>query len=140
MKHRITQLEKLRGKGLQEIRVRGSQEFAKLTERFFGSAELSDRSLLRQIDPQARNGNGEGSAMLILERIRRSTVGASSSYLPFFPSLTCRDEVSSIIKQNFPEERRALLDSAERAIKGRFDLLGIDVSVAISNFLGTRNH
>ena len=41
-------------------------------------------------------------------------------------SLTCRDEVSSIIKQNFPKERRALLDSAERAIKCRFDLLGIE--------------
>jgi uncharacterized heparinase superfamily protein len=126
MKHRISQLEKLRGKSLREIRIRGAQELAKLNERVFGTPELSDAALFRQIDPRSRNGNGEGSAMLIVDRIRSSTVGASSTALPFFPSLTCRDEVSSIIKHRFPEERRGLLDSAERAIKGRFDLLGFN--------------
>ncbi len=126
MKRRLAQLEKLRGKRLREIRVRGAQELAKLSERVFGTAELSDAQLFRQIDPRSRNGNGEGSAMLILERIRSSTVGASSTALPFFPSLACRDEVSSIIKHRFPEERRALLESAERAIRGRFDLLGFN--------------
>jgi hypothetical protein len=126
MKRGLAQLEKLRGKSLREIRVRGAQELAKLSERMFGAAELSDAELFRQIVPRSRNGNGEGSAMLILERIRSSTVGASSNELPFFPSLLCRDEVSSIIKHRFPEERRALLENAERAIKGRFDLLGFD--------------
>ncbi len=124
MKRRLAQLEKLRGKSLREIRVRGAQELAKLNEIVFGTAELSDAALLRQIDPRSRNGNGEGSAMLILERIRSSTTGASSSAPPFFPSLACRDEVSSIIKHRFPEERHALLEGAERAIRGRFDLLG----------------
>jgi hypothetical protein len=126
MKHGITKLEKLRGKSLREIRVRGAQELAKLNERVFGAAELSDAALFRQIDPRSRNGTGEGSAMLILERIRRSTVGAGSSESPFFPSLACRDELSSIIKHRFLEERTALLDNAERAITGRFDLLGLD--------------
>lgn len=126
MKRSVTKLEKLRGKSLRELRVRGAQELAKLNERVFGAAEMSDDELFRQIDQRSRNGNGEGSAMLILERIRSSTVGASPSRLLFFPSLACRDEVSSIIKQRFPEERRALLELAERAIKGRFDLLGFD--------------
>jgi uncharacterized heparinase superfamily protein len=126
MKRGLSQLEKLRGKSLREIRVRGAQELAKLSERVFGAAELSDAALLRQIEPRSRNGNGEGSAMLILERIRSSTTGASSSALPFFPSLACRDEVSSIIKRRFPDDRRALLESAERAIRGRFDLLGFN--------------
>jgi uncharacterized heparinase superfamily protein len=124
MKNRVTKLEKLRGKSLRELRIRGAQELAKLNERVFGATELSDAELFRQIDPGSRNGNGEGSAMLILERIRSTTVGASPDELRFFPSLACRDEVSSIIKNRFPEERRALLELAERAIKGRFDLLG----------------
>jgi len=117
MAHRIPQLEKLRGKSLREIRVRGTQELAKLNERILrtGTVELTDDALLREIHPASRNGNGEGSAMLMLERIRSA---------PFFPSLTHRDEVSAVIKQRFPDDRLALLDRAERAIGGRFDLLG----------------
>lgn len=126
MKNRLAQLEKLRGKSPRELRVRGAQELAKLNERVFGTAELSDDALFRRIDPHSRNGNAEGSAMLILERIRSSTVGASTTGLRFFPALASRDQVSSIIKHRFPEERRALLERAERAIKGRFDLLGFD--------------
>ncbi len=117
MANRIAQLEKLRGKSLREIRVRGRQELAKLNERILGagSAEMTDAALLREIHPASRNGNGEGSAMLILERIRSA---------PFFPSLYHREEASAIIKQRFPAERLALLDRAEQAISGRFDLLG----------------
>src|SRR5690242_12333847 len=102
MKNRIAKLEKLRGKGLREIRVRGAQELAKLSERLLGAPEISDAGLFRQIESRARNGNGEGSAMLILERIRRATLRASTADLPFFPALHCRDEVSSIIKHRFP--------------------------------------
>src|ERR1700686_4337202 len=124
----ITQLEKLRGKGFREIRVRGGQELAKLNERVLGAGtvEMTDEALLREINPASRNGNGEGSAMLILERIRSSTASAnrSSTVLPFFPSLARREEVSTIIKHRFPGGRVALLEQAERAIRGRFDLLG----------------
>jgi uncharacterized heparinase superfamily protein len=124
----ITQLEKLRGKGLREFRVRGAQELAKLNERIFGAGtiEMTDEALLREINSLSRNGNGEGSAMLILERIRSSTTAAnrSSTGLPFFASLARREDVSAIIKQHFPDERAALLERAERAIRGRFDLLG----------------
>jgi uncharacterized heparinase superfamily protein len=117
MAHRIAQLEKLRGKSLREIRVRGRQELAKLNERILGAGaiEMPDAALLREVHPASRNGNGEGSAMLLLERIRSA---------PFLPSLTHRDELSAIIKQRFPAARLALLDRAERAIRGRIDLLG----------------
>ena len=117
MANRIAQLEKLRGKSLREIRVRGAQELAKLSERILGSGtvEMTDAELLREIHPASRNGNGEGSAMLMLERIRSN---------PSFPSLNHRDKVSAIIKQRFPDDRLALLERAERATRGRFDLLG----------------
>jgi uncharacterized heparinase superfamily protein len=124
----IAQLGKLRGKGLREIRVRGGQALAKFNERVLGSGttEMGDAALLHEINPASRNGNGEGSAMLILQRIRSSTASASPSReaLPFFPSLACRSEVSTLIKQRFAGERQALLERAERAISGRFDLLG----------------
>jgi uncharacterized heparinase superfamily protein len=124
----VTQTKKLRGKSLKEIRVRGRQEFRKLNEQFLGSgcAEMSDQKLLRQISPASRNGNGEGSAMLILERIRSSLSKRSSATQSFFPSLACRDEVSAIIKERFASERHTLLQRAERAIRGRFDLLGFN--------------
>ena len=117
MANRFAQLEKLRGKSLREIRVRGTQELAKLNERILGTGtvELTDDALLREIHPASRNGTGEGSAMLMLERIRSA---------PLFRSLTHRDEASAIIKQRFQDDRLALLGRAERAIRGRFDLLG----------------
>jgi Heparinase II/III-like protein/Heparinase II/III N-terminus len=128
MSSRVAQLKKLRGKSLKEIRVRSRQQFAKLNERVLGRglAEMNDGALLNEINPASRNGNGEGSAMLILERIRSSTTSASrsSTGLPFFPSLARREEVTTIIKNHFPDERVALLERAERAIRGRFDLLG----------------
>ncbi len=116
----IGQLKKLRGRSVGELRLRGRQEISKLGERVLGSryAKLSDRQLLRQISPASRNGNGEGSAMLILERIRRAPA------LRFVPSFACREEMSSIIRRRFPNERGALVERAKRAIEGRFDLLG----------------
>ena len=128
MASRINQLKRLRGKGFREIADRGRQEFAKLNERVLGasSAELSDSQLFVEIDPASRNGNGEGSVRLILDRIRSSTVSPnrSSIPLPFFASLSNRETMCAIIKQRFAADREALLDSAERAIAGRFDLLG----------------
>jgi len=126
MASRIAQIEKLRGKTLHEIRVRGRQEFAKLSERVLGTgAEMSDAALLSEIKSTSRNGTGEGSAMLILERIRSSVTSVTPrSSLPFFPSLTCRAELSAIIKERFASDRFALLERAERAARGRFDLLG----------------
>lgn len=127
MTSRIAQLEKLRGKSLREIRVRGLQELTKLNERILGAGtkELTDKALLGEISPRSRNGNGEGSAMLILERIRSSSAASrSTTTLPIFPTLARRNETSAIIKERFSNERQALLERAERAILGRFDLLG----------------
>jgi uncharacterized heparinase superfamily protein len=130
MKSSTAKLRKLRGKSLHELNVRGRQQLAKLNERVLGRgmSEMSDGALLREINPISRNGNAEGSAILILERIRSATssLGRSSKNLPFFPSLMRRSEVSAVLRQRFPEERAALLERAERAMLGRFDLLGFE--------------
>jgi uncharacterized heparinase superfamily protein len=120
-------LRKLRGKSLREIRVRGTQEFAKLNERILGAgvSEMDDDELLREISPASRNGTGEGSAMLVLERIRSSITSATGSTTPsFFSALAHRNETLAILKQRFSNERQGLLKGAERAILGRFDVLG----------------
>ncbi|HEX8090983.1 MAG TPA: alginate lyase family protein [Blastocatellia bacterium] len=129
----IAQLKKLRGKDLREVRVRGRQELAKLGERLLGSGttEMSDAALVGEIRASSRNGSGEGTSSLVLERIRSSVTGArkSSQAQTFFPSLARREEVVSVMARRFPAERRALIERANRAIAGRFDLLGLsDIS------------
>jgi uncharacterized heparinase superfamily protein len=117
-------LKKLRGKSLHEIRVRSRQELAKIGERVFNSAvEMNDKALLRRISPASRNGSAEGTAELILERIRAES---KSPRQTFFPALACRDEIVDLMQRRFPDERLALIEKADRARDGRFDLLGIE--------------
>ena len=120
-------LKKLRGKSLHEIRVRSRQELAKIGELVLGSAaEMNDHALLRRISPALRNGSAEGIIELILERIRGSVSESRSPIKTFFSALCCRAETVRIMEQRFPEERLALIEKAERAIDGRFDLLGFE--------------
>src|ERR1044072_13287 len=124
MRTGIAKLKKLRGKSFREIRARGRQEVTKVRERVFGAAEMSDHALLRQISPRSRNGSSEGTAALILERIRSSVDSANQTSSTFFPSLCHREEIVSEMKRRFPAARLALIDRADRAMAGRFDLLG----------------
>ncbi len=124
MQAEIAQLKKLRNKSLREIRARGRQEITKITERLFGAAELSDDALLQEFSPASRNGSGEGTSALILERIRSSFVSGGHSPTTFFPALARRTSVTLAMERRFPAARLALIDRAERARAGRFDLLG----------------
>ncbi|HVG19430.1 MAG TPA: alginate lyase family protein, partial [Blastocatellia bacterium] len=109
-------------------RVRGKQELAKLGERLLGAgtAEMSDGALLNEVCASSRNGSGEGTSALILERIRSFVTGAgdTSQAQTFFPSVARREEIVSIMSRRFPAGRRALIERADRAMAGRFDLLG----------------
>lgn len=121
-------LKKLRGKSLREIRVRGGQELEILREQFLVRAEMSDAELLRQIQPsvkrsfvkkaeQAERG-ASAVAALILERIKNSGVQT------FFPSLAHRAEINVLMASRFAEQRKAIINRAERVLSGKFDLLG----------------
>src|SRR5688572_18613430 len=124
----FVRLKKLRGKSFQELRVRGRQEVYKLGERLlhYGTAEMSDQAFLSAIDAPSRRGSGEGISALVLERIRRSLAPALSErdQPAFLPSLSWRDEIPTILLHRFPEQWRAVIERANRAIEGRFDLLG----------------
>src|SRR5689334_3765994 len=119
MAHLIAQIEKLRGRSLREIRVRGVQELSKLNERLRGSRAFETAS--DRIAFETRNGSAartpETAAMALLDRVRTAP-------LSFFPAQSLRSEVASTVKQRFEKQRHSLLDSAEKAVQGRFDLLG----------------
>jgi hypothetical protein len=115
------QLKKLRGKSLREIRVRGAQEISKLSERLLPPSML-DAGFLRSVRTAFRDTSAERTA----ERIVKSFDAATrSSHGRFFPSLSDREEVRAIIKRSFARHERALVEKADRACKGRFDLLGL---------------
>jgi hypothetical protein len=126
----IAQVKKLRGKSLREIRARGKQELKKLGERALssGAAEMSDTAFLAQIKPAARYGSAEEMARLILESIRSSLapVERTGTRPAIFSHLARRDEIIQIMERRFRRERDALIERAERAIKGQFDLLGFN--------------
>ncbi len=124
----LTQLKKLRGRSINEIRTRGRQELSKLGERLFGAgtSEMDDAELTREITPPARNESGEGTAALIMERIRSFVSGAppTSQYPVFFPALAHRASVVELMHRRFPDQARSIIERADRARAGRFDLLG----------------
>jgi hypothetical protein len=124
----VAQIRKLRGKSWREIGMRGWQEIAKLNERLlgFGTDEMSDAELIREIGPYYSYGGGEGIGALILERIRASlSSGLFEARAPLFlPSLLYREEIAALMFNSFHEDYRMILAQANQAINGRFDLLG----------------
>ncbi|MEN3330637.1 MAG: hypothetical protein V7641_2 [Blastocatellia bacterium] len=120
MQASITQLKKLRGRSLRELGVRGRQELAKVSERLLGTRELSDTQLRREISAAMRNGTAAGSVARLLERRRAAALST-----PFLPSLKHREAVVKLMAERFPAERAAIIERAERARHGRFDLLGL---------------
>jgi hypothetical protein len=116
----IAQLKKLRGRSLRELGVRGRQELSKVSERWLGTRELSDARLRREITTSVRNGTATGSAAALLERRRTSTHTHS-----FLPSFTQREAIVRLMAERFSDDRARIIDRAERAREGRFDLLGL---------------
>ncbi len=117
---RIAQLKKLRGKSVEEIRERSRQELAKLSERVFHSAtlEMSDAAFVELVTPAARSGSGEAIATRLLNRLR-------SAPAPISPAPVNRQALVALSRTRFAPEHAALLDRADRACAGRFDLLGL---------------
>lgn len=121
----LSQLKKLRGKSVRELAVRGRQELAKLGERVLRTeGEMSDRAFLRHVRPSCALDSAEVTAGAIIRRVHVSTNWPAPSSQSFFPSLYHRDEIVSVMRRQFHAERESIIDRAERAIQGRFDLLG----------------
>jgi len=121
-----TILERLREKSAKELFSRGRQELSKFSDRVFGlsTGEITDRTFLRAFDCGFDSNSGEEAALRFIERIRYSLDCDSRSF-NFFPSLRERVPVINRIKRDFAGQQRLLIDRADRALDGYFDLLGL---------------
>jgi len=118
----IAQLKKLKGRSLKELRVRGLQEISKLGERALGlsDGEMTDAALRREI----RSDSFRSSLSETVLNITKRTGEYPATSPGLFASLGHREEVTAIIGQRFSDQRRALIEIAEDAIRGRFNLMG----------------
>jgi hypothetical protein len=127
MKPIAATLRKLAGMSPVEWRERGRQLLLKSGERLFGmqQGEMSDRALRLRLWPPFDQATNETVAADVLEVMR----GLDFSRRPFMPLFGARELTGSLFRRRFPHECERLLHRADRAIAGRFDLLGLtDVS------------
>jgi uncharacterized heparinase superfamily protein len=112
----LEQLGKIRGVSLNELRVRSRQRFAILSDRLRrGRApEMSDDELFSEFNPIWR-GECVADALghCVPAKNRR-----------FLPSLERRREIVGMMNHRFPDERDAIINTAECALTGIFSLLG----------------
>ena len=123
---RVKRLKRLRT--IREMRVRARQELSKLGERFLGlsQGEMSDRTFLANVKQSHNYGCPDATAGSIFDRANyASPLVAASTNRFFFESLRDRDGIIASMMHHFPSERLEIIDKAERAIQGRFDLLGL---------------
>jgi len=120
-------LRKIPGMEPAEWRERGRQLLLKSGERFFGmrQGEMNDRTFRRRLVSPFDQASVETVAEDVLEVMR----GLDFSRRPFMPLFGARELTASLLRRRFPAECERLLHRADRAIAGRFDLLGLtDVS------------
>lgn len=127
MKPIAARLNKIAGMPPAEWRERGRQLLLKSGERFLRlhQGELNDRAFRRRLLPPFSDAAVDTVAADVLEVMR----GLDFSRRPFMPLFGIRELTASLFRRRFPVECERLLHRADRAIAGRFDLLGlVDVS------------
>jgi uncharacterized heparinase superfamily protein len=112
----LEQLGKIRGVSLDELWVRSRQRLARLSDRLRrGRApEMSDDELFSEFNPMWR---GECVAEALRDCLR-------AKHRRFLPSLEQRGEIVGMMNRRFPDERDAIIHTAECALTGMFSLLG----------------
>lgn len=112
-------LRKLKGRGLEELRVRGAQALAAASERA-GLSTLArlpaDAAFFSLLDPAAR---AVRDAETWLEHFR--TRRAPRFFAGFDDEATTREA----LRARFADEADAVVARADRVLEGRFDLLGL---------------
>ena len=104
-------LGKIPGVSLDELRVRSCQRIARLSDRLWrGRApEMSDDELFSEFDPIWR---GE----CVADALRRCL---RTKNRRFPPSLEHRREIVEAMNNRFPDERDAIINTAEAALAGK---------------------
>jgi heparinase II/III-like protein len=116
-------LKKLARMSPAEWHERGRQLLSKSGERFLGlqQGELTDRTFRRRLLPPFSQASIDSMAADVLDVMR----GLDFSRRPFMPLFGARELSASMFRRRFPEEFQRLLHRADRAVAGRFDLLGL---------------
>ncbi|MDT5296467.1 MAG: hypothetical protein QOJ76_3347, partial [Acidobacteriota bacterium] len=117
----VKKLRKLKGRGLKELRVRGAQALAARAERA-GLSSLArvptDAAFFRLLD-SSRVDSELKNAGDWLEHFRRRAAPR------FFAGLCEEEATRAALRTRFNDEAAATIERAERALEGRFDLLGL---------------
>ncbi|HKT34002.1 MAG TPA: alginate lyase family protein [Nitrospira sp.] len=116
-------LRKIAGMSPAEWHERSRQLLLKSGERFFGinQGEMTDAAFRRRLVSPFDRASIETVAEDVLEVMR----GLDLSRRPFMPLFGARELTVSLFRRRFPAECERLLRRADRAIAGRFDLLGL---------------
>ncbi len=113
----LDKLKKLRGRSLDELRVRGAQRLAAGAERR-GWSEQSrlpdDRAFFQLLE-----GAAAATAADLLAHFRARSAPS------FFASFSDREGTVETLKRRWPGAAGALVERADRVGAGRFDLLGL---------------
>jgi hypothetical protein len=116
----IKKLGRLKGRGADELRVRGAQALAAAAERA-GLSSLSrlpsDEAFLRTLGAAGGKFN---SADAWLEHFR------TRSAPRFFKGFDDESAIREALRARFADEGAAVVAHAERILAGRFDLLGLE--------------
>ena len=112
----LKKLGKLRGRSLDELRVRGAQALAARAERLgIGTRLPTDAALARLLRP-APHGPERADAEGLLAHFRRAPRA-------FFKAFDEPETTRAELRRRFPDSS-AVTERARRAARGRFDLLG----------------
>jgi hypothetical protein len=119
MKSALKKLKKLRGRSLDELRVRGAQVLAARAERFGVGARLPTDAELARLLHAAPRGPAGADASALLAHFRRAPRA-------FFRAFEDPSATRAALASRFARGAESgLLERASRLARGRFDLLGL---------------
>jgi hypothetical protein len=113
-------LRKLKGRSIDELRVRGSQALSARTERYGLTTDCrlpSDANLFRLLNPTRFDVDPKSSSDLLKQFRKRTSP-------KFFAAFDNPSAMREELRRRFSIESRTLIERADRIVEGRFDLLG----------------
>lgn len=122
MEHVLSNLKKLKGRSVGELRMRAAQALAACAERhgFSAQARIPDDIAFFNLLDQKRLGSVSPSAEGLLEHFRTRTSPG------FFAGFASRERTMAELRARFgPRVEEAAIARAEKINGGRFDLLGL---------------
>jgi Heparinase II/III-like protein/Heparinase II/III N-terminus len=121
MMMRTLRLQKLLSKGPRELLARGQQEWSKTLECWLGrgSGERPDSEFIAsEICPEYRDSSSETIAGYVMSRIK------NNSKYQLLKITSSSDAVATITRKRFGDVADQIVEKADRAHRGHFDLLG----------------